>query len=372
MAVLKKVSTKTTTSIKLFGKTLVRKERLLSSTSLYVLNLLIYKKRLKPYIHTSYLLGVKIASKQIDLTSLLSKQAKNKEFIYICFHSGDFYYLAVTIKQNFAKYKDVLILSKFAYLKQVLEMLDFEEAWIESNFLVVKEFYPSLALWCKSSNTLKSKASLDHEKGWMINEKVEIKDRNYPPFSDSLAKFLGKSSFDIRFNYAFKLTPSLSSKKDIKTKAILLIPQSQFNGDLSLAFCSVLLEGLKALGFHVFINTKSKLYDSLLDASTTKIFLNYKDTYELGLTCKAVIAIRCGLVDCLQSLAFNKVLFFIIYNQKSYPHYKFFKNFYEWFKDAYSLNHINQTTIFNEYFYEKDYIHLLKDILEKLKEDGDV
>lgn len=339
MKILKKIKKNNSTEYNFLGVPIYKKEKFISSKSYYLFNILFYKKKIKSDGYELLLFNQKIYSKMYNIIDKIKPYANNKDFIYFCFHSGDFYYLCSLIKNNFNKFKDTVIITNFGYAKLVFEMLDFESDWIESHFIVVPKLWLwSLGLWCKADGTILSKVQLDHEQGWLINDKMQ-KRKEYFTIAEITKNFLQEKTFE-------HVTQIANLKK---RNIVLLIPESQFNGELDINILENLIKLLTKQGYQVAINTKSNKYDRYLNNDVLKVFMNYKETLLFANSCKAIISIRNGLLDCLQSVANNGVKIFCIYTKWRYPQYKFFKNFDKWFKAVYSFNRINNNIKFFEY-----------------------
>lgn len=358
MKLISKEKTKTTCTYKLFNKiTIYKKEKFISSKSYYFLGVLFLKKKIKPHKQITYILGIKVLEKRIDIISKIRPYANGKDFIYYCFHTGDFYYLCQIIKANMHKFKDTVIITNFSSLKQVLYLFDFEEKWINDHFIVVPDlWYFSYAIYCKSDGSVISQMELDHEKGWIVNGRLQKNKNKYLPINKIIQNFMGIYTITI---------PKVPQKQKLQN-TILFLPESQFNGNLEFQKSAMLIQVLVQAGYRVAINSKSNIYDSLLNENVYKIFLSYKDTFDFANNYKAIIGVRSGLFDCLQELANGGVNCFVIYQNKHYQQYKFFKNFTEWFKSVYSFNLINNTTIFNEFNEINDFT-----VTQLLKELGD-
>lgn len=357
MKFLKKIKDNITTEYKLFNIIpLFKKEKFLSCNAYYLFNYLYFKKKRFADGYELHLFGQKILKKRLDVINRIKPHAKGKDFIYFCMHSGDFYYLCSLIKNNFEKYKDTVIITNFKYARLVFEQLDFNKEWLNEYFVVVPNLWLwSLCLWCKADGTVISKAQIDHQFGWFINDKIQ-KNKEYFTIADNIKDFLKED------NFKHAITPIKAEKNN----TVLLIPESQFNGNLDFNALSILIEKLTLNGYKVAINTKSNKYDKYLNENVYKIFLNYKETFEFASKCDAIISVRNGLMDCLQNVIKNDVKIFVFYNKWHYPHYNHFKCFYDWFKAVYSFNKINSTNNYNEYFYEKDYELLAEDIINKI------
>ena len=340
MKLLTKNKNNTTTEYKLFGIIpFFKKEKFLSCKAYYLFNYLYFKKKIFADGFELYLFGQKIFKKRFDVIKRIIPHAKGKDFIYFCMHSGDFYYLCSIIKNNFEKYKDTVIITNFKYARLVFEQLNFDKEWLDKYFVVVPDLWLwSLCLWCKADGSIISKAQLDHQLGWFVNGKIQ-KGKEYYSIADTIKNFLHEEDFK------HVLTPTETKKN----KAVLLIPESQFNGNLDFNNLSNLIEKLTIKGYQVAINTSSDKYDKFLNDNVYKIFLNYKETFEFANHCQAIISIRNGLMDCLQNVIKNEVKIFVFYNKWHYPQYKYFKNFDYWFKEVYSFNNINRTLSYVEY-----------------------
>lgn len=339
MKILKKIKNNNSTQYNFLGLPLYKKEKFISSKSYYLFGVLFYKKKIKSDGYEIHLFNKKIYSKKYNVVKKIRPYAKNKDFIYFCFHSGDFYYLCSLIKNNFDKFKDTVIITNFGYAKLVFEMLDFDADWVETHFVVVPNLWLwSLGLWCKADGTIISKVQLDHETGWIVNNKKQ-KRKEYLTIAETIKNFLQEKDF--------KHVTQITNCN--KQNLILLIPESQFNGELNINILESLIKSLTQKGYQIAINTKSNKYDNYLNDDVTKVFMNYKETLNFASSCKAIISVRNGLMDCLQSVASNKVKVFCVYTKWRYPQYKFFKDFDKWFKAVYSFNKINNTSIFFEY-----------------------
>lgn len=353
------VHEKNIAKLKVFNKTLIRKEKFISSQHYFILRFRVAKKIIRPDYINTYIIGFKIHEKKIDVIKKILPYAKNKDFIYFCMHSGEFYYLCNIIKIHFEEFKDTVIITNFGYNRQVFELLDFEKQWLDEHFIVVPQLWLfSLGVWCKADGTLLSKVELSHEKGWIVNGKLQKKGKNYFSVAECISHFLLKK----KFVHNIKLPTNVT-----KEKSVLLIPESQFNGNLSVDFCKELCRCLCEQGYKIYLNTKGTAYDQLLDFQVEKVFASYKETFELAAKCSALISVRCGLVENLQKLSDSKLRFFIIYNKIFYPHYTYFKNFHKWFLQVYSLNHINFSTSFDEFADWKNENTITDQILEVLK-----
>lgn len=365
MKLFNKIKNKINTKYQILGHSFYKTETLVSAKRYFLLGINFYKKIIKPDIEKDYILGIKVYTKKKDIITPLLQYTQGSEFIYFCFHTGEFYYLCKIIKDNFERFKDVKILSNFGYLKQVLRLFDIDEQWIENHFIKVANFYFSTALWCDKDGKIVNKLELDHNNGWILNGVKCLKQNQYNLVENNLYEFL-----NITKTQDNNTKILLNQNMELERK-ILFFPESQFNGDLDFEFCKKLLNSLEQEGYKIFINTKSNRYNSLLNDNVSKIFLSVRDTYLFASNCTAVIGVRSGLLDCLQTLINNGVKFFVIYNRISYPHYRHFKEFYQFFREAYSFNKINNTDKFKEYFYEDDLEKIEKDILKELKIEGE-
>ena len=180
---------------------------------------------------------------------------------------------------------------------------------------------------------------LDHEKGWIVNGKLQKLKNKYLSINKIIQNFLEINTSAV---------PQIKNLLE-KQKTILLLPESQFNGNLDKQNIESLITKLTNIGYKVAINTNSDKYDYLLNDNVCKVFLSYRDTFDFAASCKAIIGVRSGLFDCLQECANKGVKCFVIYQNKHYPQYKFFKNFVQWFNEVYSFNTINKITIFEEF-----------------------
>lgn len=333
----------TITKYKLFGKlTLYKKEIFISSKTYFLLGFMFKKTYIKPDNIKTYFLGIKVKDKKIDIISKIRQYTKNKDFIYYCFHTGDFYYLIQILKNQKDKFNNTVIITNFKELKQVLYLFDFDKKWIDEHFIVVPElFYFSLALYCDKNGKVLSKMELDHEKGWIVNGILQKEKRSYFPINKVIHNFLQYSG-----SLAF---PISSFENYSSTSTVMILPESQFNGNIPVNELKKIVKELVLMGYHILLNTKSNVYDECLNENVKKIFLSYKETYNIACSCKAIIGIRSGLYDCLQNVANYGVKCFVIFQNKKYPHYKFFKNFLDWFLSVYSFNNINNTKYFKEF-----------------------
>ncbi len=361
MKLFNKIKNKINTKYQILGHSIYKTETLITAKRYFFLGINFYKKIIKPDIEKNYILGIKVYTKKKDIITPLLQYAQNSEFLYVCFHTGDFYYLCEIIKDNFERFKDVKILSNFEYLKQVLELFDIDKEWIKNNFIKVPQFYPSTVLWCDKDGKIIKKIEIDHNKGWCIDNILCKTSNCHNSLKNNFYQFVGEEEKN-----GNRLLYNCKPDTDKENK-ILFAPESQFNGELDFEFCKKLIDNLQNEGYKIFINTKSDKYNSLLNDNVSKIFLSLKETYLFASNCTALIGVRSGFFDCLQTLINNEVKFFVIYNKISYPHYRHFKNFYQWFKEVYSFNLINNTNKFKEYFYENDLEKIEKDILKELR-----
>jgi len=354
-----KQQNKTTCKYKLLNKiTIYKKEKFISCKAYYILGFMFLKKRIKPNRQTTYLFGLKIKDKKFNLVPKILPYANGKDFIYYCFHTGDFYYLCQIIKVNMDKFKNTVIITNFKELKQVLYLFDFNEDWINEHFVVVpKLWYFSYALHCKSDGSIISEMELDHEKGWIVNGKLQKENGKYLPINRVIQNFIGINNI---------AKPQLTDSQISKNNTIFIMPESQFNGNLDIKILTDLVNNLINLGYKVAINTNSNRYDSLLSDDVYKIFLPYKETFNFVCNCEAIIGVRSGLFDCLQELVNLNVKCFVIYQNQKYPHYKFFKKFHFWFTQVYSFNKINNCEIYNEYFTIEEFTSLNNNINSNL------
>ena len=347
------------TKYKFLGITIYKKEKLLSLRNYFILGFKFFYKQTKPDSVKTYLFGIRIIKKSINVVENLLKYSQNHDFIYYCFHQGDFYYLCSNIEKNFEKFKHYKILSYFPYNKRVLELFEIDQSWITENFVAVPYFYPSLALMCDKNGKILKHMCIDHRKGWQIDNQSQKIKSNYRNIAETISLFLNES-FDI-YNSPIK---SLIS---VKRNYIYIFPDSRFNGKMSYDLLKNLIKRLSNCGFKIFINTANKRYDDLLSNNVQKIFLPLKETFIEVSRSYAVIGVRSGVIDCLQSLIHHDVKFFIIYNKIHYPHYKYFKQYYKWVKEVYSFNLINNCNKFIEYFYPENLAQIENDIVDKLR-----
>lgn len=357
MKIFKKEQTKSTTEYKLFGFSIYKKLKLFSSKSYYIFNILYYQKFISLVRIEKYLFGIKISDKRINLTDRILPHAKGKDFIYFSIHSGEFYYTCAYIKQNFEKFKDTVIITNLPYIKMVFELFDFDQYWLNEHFILVPELWIwSYGVWAKANGEIISEAELSHHKGWIVNNKLQKDKNGYFPIKKVISNFLGVNDFQ---------TPLLPD--DIKrTKTVLLLPEGASTNSLKDDFVKNIVTELTKRNYKILINTKGNKYDYLLSDNVSKTFENYKDTYKIASECCAVIGVRNGLLDNLQSLAFHGVNFFIIFEKWYYYHYKFFKNLYGWLTTVYGFNKINNSNIFHEY-YDTDK-NIIESILKKLED----
>src|SRR5574344_1269240 len=117
MKIFNKIRNKYSTEILLKNISIYKKEKYVSSTFYFIFGFPIFKTRNLVGEKRTFLFGIRIIKKQVNITTELLKYANGKRFIYISYHTGEFYYLACMLKQNFEKYKDIKIISKFQYLK---------------------------------------------------------------------------------------------------------------------------------------------------------------------------------------------------------------------------------------------------------------
>lgn len=347
------------TRLTLFGKTIVRKEKFLSSHHYFVWKIRVAKKILRPDYTKTYILGVKVREQKIDVVSKILPYAGGKDFIYFCMHTGDFYYLCKVIKVCFEEFKDTVIITNFGYNRQVFNLFGFPEDWLSEHLVIVPKLWLfSLGLWCRADGTVLSKVELSHEKGWIVNGKIQKKAGRYFPVSECIAHFLHKEHSPV-------CSPARLQEAQ-KNGAVLLIPESQFNGNLSVDFCKEIISCVREKGLSVLINTNGTAYDMLLSEGVTKVFLPYKETFDLAAQCNAVVSVRCGLTDNLQSLFFC-TKFFIFYQFVFYPQYKYFRHWQDWFDAVYSFNKINATKCFHEF--RQDEEKLISSIKKELEGD---
>ncbi|WP_202107742.1 hypothetical protein [Succinivibrio dextrinosolvens] len=91
---------------------------------------------------------------------------------------------------------------------------------------------------------------------------------------------------------------------------IILAPVAgiEFNDGISIEFWEELAAFLLNLGYIVFTNTNGK--DFPVIRNTKKIFLNYDDFFYTLNECKALIGLRSGLFDIMNSVNCKKIVFY--------------------------------------------------------------
>lgn len=136
------------------------------------------------------------------------------------------------------------------------------------------------------------------------------------PFKDLLhSLFLGElpSENNVK-NIIFKnnlidLKKTFEEQVDFK-KIIILAPVAgvEFNEGISIIFWEKLAYSLSELGFIVYTNTNGE--DFPVIKHTKKLFLDYDNFYNLLNQCKALIGLRSGLFDIMNSVKCNKVILY--------------------------------------------------------------
>lgn len=337
-----------------------KKEKYKSSTFYSILLIPIYKIRHLVNEKKIFCFGILIYKKNKKQTEKINKLLQNTKYIYTSYHTGEIYYLCNLIKNNFSKFKDVKIVSCFAYLKQILILLDFPESWIKKNFICVKDFIPSCMYLANENGNIVNLIETDYEKGILFNKKHIKKN-----ISQAIADLLEEKDFEFT---NIKINNNIS-----KQKTVLIFPESIFNGNLDLQFLKMLIQKLQALNYKILINSKKNTYENLLDKNVERIFLPFKDTYELATNCEAIIGVRSGFFDCVQTCAKGETNLHIIYNNYCYPCYNHMRNFKDFCLSTYGLSHsIFSSNIF-EYLWlennEHSYNTIMNKILKNIKGD---
>lgn len=301
-----------------------KKEKYKSSTFYFCLSVPIFKIRLLVNEKKVFCFGILIYKKKTKQTEKINPYAKGYDYIYTSYHTGEMYYLCNLIKNNFNKFKDIKIVSCFKYLKQILELFDFSEEWIQEHFIYTPEFIPSCMYYANKNGNIEKIIETDYEKGLLFNKK-------------QTKKHISKLIAELTDNDQFEYYPLKGNYIDNKDKLALIFPESIFNGNLDKSFLSLLVKNLLKLNYKVFINSKKDNYQNLLNKNVKQIFLSFKDTYKLALNCELVIGVRSGFFDCLQCCAKGKTKLHIIYNNYCYPCYNHMRNFKDFCLNSYSL-----------------------------------
>ena len=280
-----------TTGLFILGKCIIKKETLISSVRFFLVkqdNPFILKKY-NGYCVDFYCLGKKIwrinKHPEVIIKNIFNL---DRDYFYICFHSGDAYYLFKLIKENFEKYKNYKILSNFEYLKEVLYSLGFSKDWIASHFIKVDLFLPSVAFEVNSQGRIVNKLLLDHTDGWMLNGVRLATSKKFLNIKEVFESFIGQKI----------KRKELVNSPDLNRSSVILFPESQFNGNMSIEEVRSVIQ---ELGCDKSIYTNSKTSDFQIFRSETVyvIYPDYAELLCLAKTCEKVIGIRSGVFDNL-------------------------------------------------------------------------
>lgn len=115
---------------------------------------------------------------------------------------------------------------------------------------------------------------------------------------------------EIQFNKKPIIFDEVLGKSVELKKVIILAPVAgiEFNEGISLEFWENLASYLTNLGYFVYTNTNGK--DFPVIKNTSKIFLNYDDFFYTLNECKALIGLRSGLFDIMNSADCKKIVLY--------------------------------------------------------------
>lgn len=342
MNIIKKEKTKYIKKLKIFNFEFYKKEKYVSSSFYSLFGVCFYKIKKFALQTNKYICGIRVSSKHNDTINSISKYSEGKPFIYISYHTGEFYYLCCLLEKDFNSFKDINIITKFAYLKDIMHIFDIPRCWIETHFIVIPIFIPSCVFFMDRNKKNFQLIETNYETGFTFNGKSTDSH-----ITTLLTKMLDKKTFEFK-----KPDRSAIVKNNNTAKTVLIFPESIFNGNIDLRFLENICNILNANGIKVLINSKNSQYDSFLNENVSKIFLNLDDTYRIVSSCNAVFGVRSGFFDCIQGYTHFGIDLYIVYNNYCFPSYNRMKNFKSFFKNAYSLNFCNKNRL-HEYFYIK-------------------
>lgn len=254
--------------------------------------------------------------KALSLYTKIKKQHSNKK-IFVCpypgtgdiFFTGDIFHLI--LKKEKINEKEYVLFIGSNSCKVILEHFQISNVIVIPQkqielFKIICSYFPS------------SKTSIIYLGFWGLNyQRIARLGYTYKlPFKDLLhSLFLGElppedNVKQILFkNNIIDFHKTIEGQVDLK-KIIILAPVAgiEFNEGISIQFWEKLAYTLSELGFYVYTNTNGE--DFPVIKHTKKIFLDYDNFFNLLNQCNALIGLRSGLFDIMNSVKCKKIILY--------------------------------------------------------------